>query len=74
MNERIKELARQTDIWCDQNHLTDEFYVLRWEEKFAELIVQECMLAVSKTPVSDNEVSIMVRCHEQIEKHFGVEE
>lgn len=42
MNERIKELAMQADIWCDQNYPNNEFYDIRWEEKFAELIVAEC--------------------------------
>jgi hypothetical protein len=41
--------------------------------KFAELIVQECLLAISKTPVEDNEIPTMVKCHDQVEKHFGVE-
>lgn len=41
MNNRIKELAQKTDVWCDQNHHGDKFYDIRWEEKFAELIVYD---------------------------------
>ena len=43
-------------------------------EKFAELIVQECLLAISKTKVSEDEIPTMVKCHDQVEDHFGVEE
>lgn len=42
MNEQILKLAQATDMWCDQNYSGDEFYHLRWEEKFAELIVRKC--------------------------------
>lgn len=68
MNNRIKELMNQTGV-----PTTIPFD--QWCEKFAELIVQECMLAVSKTLVlTEDEVFIMVKCHDQIEKHFGVKE
>jgi hypothetical protein len=43
MNERIRELAVKADVWCDQNHAGDDHYDLMWEQKFAELIVEECM-------------------------------
>jgi len=43
MNERIKELAMKTDAWCDLNVIGDPKYNIIWEEKFAELIVKECM-------------------------------
>lgn len=43
MNERIKELAMQADIWCDQNIAQGSpMYNNQWEEKFAELIIKEC--------------------------------
>ena len=76
MNERIRELAEQATIIK-----MDPFgeYVLEIDfdkEKFAELIVQECLLAISKTPelFTDEEVAVMAKCHNQVEHHFGVEE
>ena len=44
MNERIQQLAMQTDIWCDQNVAQGSpMYNNQWEQKFAELIVRECV-------------------------------
>jgi hypothetical protein len=44
MNDRIKELIKHTDIWCDQNVESESpMYNNQWEYKFAELIVQECI-------------------------------
>jgi hypothetical protein len=43
MNERIRDLAVKADVWCDQNHAGDDHYDLMWEQKFAELIVRECI-------------------------------
>ena len=68
MNERILELAQQAGL-----KFPSETAVSPQEQKFAELIVQECLLAISKTPVQDDEITTMVKCHTQVEKHFGVE-
>jgi len=71
MNERIKELIEQSTEryldWGGENERT-KFN----EEKFAELIVQECLLAISKTDVTLEEMSVMIKCHDQVEKHFGI--
>ena len=71
MNERIRELAVQADIWCDQNYPNNEFYDIRWEEKFAELIVKECSLTVQdfvdhRIPASEYP--------DRLKHHFGDEE
>jgi hypothetical protein len=42
MNEQLIRIAVEADAWCDQHHPDDECYNLKWEEKFAELIVREC--------------------------------
>ena len=66
MNERIKELAEQAGLEYN-------FDPMLWlkHEKFAELIVRECVREfVRKTPVSVN-VSNRAR---HVFKHFGVEE
>ena len=42
MNENIKKLIEQTDIYCDQHWLGNPFYEVKWEEKFAELLIKDC--------------------------------
>ena len=64
MNERIKELAEQAGL--------ESFYVeySPWQvefEKFAELIVAECMRVVGN-PTCPN------YAYQAIQKHFGVKE
>ena len=68
MNERIKELAKQS---------LPEFYLTNCPsalEKFAELIVRECMEQVwyNRDDVVNGNVSEVIK--ERIEQHFGVEE
>jgi len=67
MNERIRELAIQTDIWCDQNVAQGSpAYNNLWEQKFAELIVRECADIVDRAePYKANDLIL---------KHFGVED
>ncbi len=48
MNERIKELKHQASLWCDKN-IPEQYseetngYGRAWEDKFAELIIRECL-------------------------------
>lgn len=82
MNQRIKELALETDAWCDQNWAGHKFYDIRWEEKFAELIVRECISKIEyKRSSGENTDSWTITrdlaFHEMkrdIAEHFGVEE
>jgi len=70
MNERILELARQ--VWPDPNtsHVN--------HEKFAELIVKECMdIARNVGNISEPDDWALDRCYEieqRIQDRFGVEE
>ena len=75
MNERIKELAIQTDIWCDQNLAQGSpMYNNQWEQKFAELIVFECSKIIvnggyrnpalgEKYPLTPPEIATMIKEH-----------
>lgn len=67
MNERIKELAEQAEqavSWGNPNNYDDYNRAFdEWQEKFAELIVKECLV---------NCQSEMDK--REIRKHFGVEE
>jgi hypothetical protein len=89
MNERIKELMAQADKFAAENKtqtisgLGNNYFELL-HEKFAELIVRECIahgkLTQSQTVVNGSEeynagreMGIEVFMN-QIKKHFGVEE
>ena len=64
MNERIKELAEQADVkWLLEHHPK--------LEKFAELIIEECGVALS--PMLRDMVS-RGQAYDLIKQHFGVEE
>jgi len=81
MNERIRELAKDADLDWHKHWNDDESNRL---EKFAELIVRECMIC------GDNLAKHYINTHpekeqawllaaiadyaNEIEKHFGVKE
>jgi nucleoside 2-deoxyribosyltransferase len=75
MNERIKELAEQAGfVDKGSNHTA---YMSFDHEKFAELIVRECLAQVDKVDVmleDDKEKTGVAWVGYAIEKHFGVEE
>ena len=78
MNQRIKELAEQAGITTNLD--TDYFqkdpnkWVDYFAEKFAELIIQECMDIANKNRSAmeiDRQTNLTA---DAIRKHFGVEE
>ena len=78
MNDRIQELAIQTDIWCDQNVAQGSpMYNNQWEHKFAELIVRECIaqMAIHMDKFGDEQSNnpVWYKAEEAVMKHFGVE-
>ena len=72
MNERIRELAVMCGAW-NQVYNNKEFMVDRTfnVEKFAEMIVKECGVALS--PMLRDMVS-RGQAYNLIKEHFGVEE
>jgi hypothetical protein len=75
MNERIRELAEQAKGFVDLNqHVggTNGCMVYTYDglEKFAELIVRECIDCL--TPLSRNH-SMVGAARDTIKEHFGVE-
>ena len=78
MNERIRELAEQAneldyETFDEYNHKTVKHYKFN-KEKFAELIVRECMdVAKYHTPETE-ECEYTWLIHDKIKEHFGVEE
>ena len=65
MNERIKELAEQAET-------KEVGYYFFDREKFAELIVRECMEVSLKCSHRDDDMGAIIA--RQIKQHFGVEE
>ena len=80
MNERILELPEQagfrSDVTVtDGNNKRIDTKTSIALEKFAELIVRECINTVNKRYMGDNnrEDFEVRRCVEDLKKHFGVE-
>ena len=75
MNERIKQLAEQCESFGSWDNKTYSFD----KEKFAELIVLECMRMCEVTEMSfvthdcDVEASGAITVKQFIAEHFGVE-
>ena len=80
MNERIRLLAEHAGITTNLD--TDYFerdmtkWVNYYSEKFAELIVKECVAICQDTDGEDNIDARSGRqdCAVEIKEHFGVEE
>jgi len=70
MNERILELAKQCGYWSGQTIEMNDVGI----EKFAELIVRECMeqLNISNVPAPISAGLNLGRV--AIKEHFGVDE
>ena len=66
MNERIRELAMQTDRECE--HLGQSDIGEDWVAKFAELIVKEC-IAMS---TGQNQYKLGFQLAKDFSNHFGV--
>ena len=76
MNERIKELIEQAEDYSAEQHAPYSHHerVLRYEvfkEKFAELIVKECVTIM--TDASDSKLRLSDAIW-NTKIHFGVEE
>ena len=76
MNERIRQLAEQAGLRF--THLMSNPMVPVVDgketdlEKFAELIVLECLVVINQSNVvGDDDV---IKISKDVEKHFGVEE
>ena len=74
MNERIKQLAKQANIefTYDPTETPMRAFAECWDdelEKFAELIVRECIGVADHSNVTGKSI-----IGERIKQHFGVEE
>jgi hypothetical protein len=75
MNERIKELWSQAGgHYNGGNQHTWPEYTIDDPEKFAELIVRECLKIVEPTEDSGDEWCVTLKgTAQEIKEHFGVE-
>ena len=76
MNERIEELAKVARTWAENKFDKNQqapglYYHVDVVEKFAELIVKECGVALS--PMLRDMVS-RGQAYDLIKQHFGVKE
>jgi hypothetical protein len=77
MNKRIEELAEQAVEEMDQEAFSEDMYIPEeWIQKFAELIVRECMEQASIGNMGGNNQwdKALTFAADNIKKHFGVEE
>jgi hypothetical protein len=87
MNERIKELAEQANLYArsDNSSMLFENYQKRYTEKFVELIVKEmcgmmeqaeddCYHCFDPSERPTEYISWLNEWRKRFEQHFGVEE
>jgi hypothetical protein len=75
MNKRIQELQEQAG-WPKDTHQDDMYQVVGpdFANKFAELIVRECMTIGFNTVYKVDDDRNAVAVYQNIKEHFGVEE
>jgi hypothetical protein len=74
MNERIKELAEQAQQYAEYVTPQGCEWFDTFKEKFAELIVRECV-EVCKSRVGNSDYNTgRMHCASDLKEHFGVEE
>ena len=73
MNQQIQELIKQATVLENDELFVREVFD---REKFAELIVRDCVNVLNKRYMGDNNREDMEvrRCVEDVKRHFGVEQ
>jgi hypothetical protein len=79
MNDLIKKLAKQATEYATTRHplsnITLSVNSDLFEQKFAELIVRECLKIVEPDMTSGDEWCVTLKgAAQEIKEHFGVEE
>jgi vancomycin permeability regulator SanA len=74
MNEKIKQLALQATSLANDQPYTGTHWDTLFQEKFAELIVEECVgILEPKSRYMGEGPEVLKDKIRQIKKHFGVE-
>ena len=75
MNDRYKLLAVEAAEWCKQ-YAKGTPVAWEWEEKFAELIVQECTDRLGdlmdRAFNESDELEALLAARHAIKEHFGI--
>ena len=75
MNERIQELHEQAMKSCDEHRSDILNYHRIYREKFAELIIKECVSVCMVHRVGNQDYNTgRLHCSFDIKDHFGVKE
>ena len=74
MNERIKQFAQQAGFKVDWQHADVHDIKMARFEKFAELIVRECIDKIENEAAQYAEPVWAFELVNDIKEHFGVEE
>jgi len=70
MNERIEKLADQAQQYAEYNTPQGLEWLPMFKERFAELIIRECIDTVLDSSV---EYATRPQISEELKEHFGVE-
>lgn len=75
MNQKIKSMAEEARVMDRMMRRSDGYYLSREEdiEKFAKLIVRECMDVVRDINQEYDGGSTVVNAADEIKQHFGIE-
>ena len=73
MNTRIQELADQAKSQVPKGILAPDLWIEQYNQKFAELIVAECLEIVEDEDDGSLETRPIRWAMHRIRKHFGVE-
>ena len=78
MNSRLEDLMYRAGLTAQGCWDSMDDYDHRAIEKFAELIIQECLLALEPDPMAEEidyavEIKFYQRSAGKIQQHFGVE-
>ena len=73
MNEKLEDLMYRAGLTAQGCWNSMDQYDREAIEKFAELVVQECVRACV-ADIADPRDTIELKCAKKIKQHFGVEE
>jgi hypothetical protein len=75
MNDRIRELAKEALNYAEKNQSAEvqQHWFKLYNEKFAELIVRECVTALEQHHPFTKDPEAYLYAISLIEEHFGVE-
>ena len=71
MNDVYKRLVKEATDWCSENAVGTPV-AWEWEEKFAELVVCECINQCNARVGNSDYNTGRMHCASDIKDHFGI--